>query len=169
MRIAIIGYSCSGKSTLAEHLGKRYGIPVLHLDAVHFLPDWKERSEEKANGIVSRFLATNEQWVIDGNYRNLCYRQRLNAADRIYVLLFPRLACLGRAIRRFRRYRGKSREDVGKGCVEKLDAPFLFWVLWKGRNGKHRRHYGEIISAYRSKAIVIRTQRRLSALKEKEP
>ena len=42
MRIAIIGYSGAGKSTLARALGERYACPVLHLDALHFLPGWSE-------------------------------------------------------------------------------------------------------------------------------
>ena len=36
MKIAILGTSGSGKSTLAKRLGERYGLPVLHMDTVHF-------------------------------------------------------------------------------------------------------------------------------------
>ena len=36
MRIAIIGYIGSGKSTLSRFLGEKYGIPMLHFDTVHF-------------------------------------------------------------------------------------------------------------------------------------
>jgi adenylate kinase family enzyme len=31
-KILIMGASCAGKSTLAENLGKKLNIPVLHLD-----------------------------------------------------------------------------------------------------------------------------------------
>lgn len=48
MKIAILGYSGSGKSTLARRLGEQYGIPVLHLDRVQFLPGWRERDPEEA-------------------------------------------------------------------------------------------------------------------------
>lgn len=47
MRIAVIGYSGSGKSTLAARLGAAYGVPVLHLDSVHWLPGWVERPREE--------------------------------------------------------------------------------------------------------------------------
>ena len=40
MRIAVIGYSGAGKSTLARALGARYGVPVLHMDRVHWAPGW---------------------------------------------------------------------------------------------------------------------------------
>ena len=36
MKIAIIGYSGTGKSTLARKLANFYKLPVLHLDSVHF-------------------------------------------------------------------------------------------------------------------------------------
>ena len=36
MRIAFIGYSGSGESTLCRFLGEKYGIPMLHFDTVHF-------------------------------------------------------------------------------------------------------------------------------------
>ena len=43
MKIAILGTSGSGKSTLAKRLGETYGLPVLHMDTVQFLPGWVER------------------------------------------------------------------------------------------------------------------------------
>ena len=47
MKIAVLGYSGAGKSTLARMLGEYYNIPVLHLDTVQFLPNWKIRDEYK--------------------------------------------------------------------------------------------------------------------------
>lgn len=77
MRIAIIGYSGSGKSTLAAQLGQSYGVPVLHLDSVHWLPGWVERAREEEKALVRAFLDRNESWVIDGNYSALYYEERL--------------------------------------------------------------------------------------------
>lgn len=61
MKIMIIGTSGSGKSTLAQTLGQRYGVPVLHLDAVHFLPGWVERTPEEETALVEQFLDRNRQ------------------------------------------------------------------------------------------------------------
>ena len=52
MKIAILGTSGSGKSTLAKRLGERYGLPVLHMDTVHFLPGWVERPFAEEEAIV---------------------------------------------------------------------------------------------------------------------
>ena len=56
MKIAILGTSGSGKSTLAKRLGERYGLPVLHMDTVHFLPGWVERPFAEEEAIVRQFL-----------------------------------------------------------------------------------------------------------------
>ena len=82
MKIAILGTSGSGKSTLAKRLGETYGLPVLHMDTVHFLPGWVERPFEEEETIIRRFLDENAGgWVIDGNYTKTCYARRLEEAD----------------------------------------------------------------------------------------
>ena len=52
MKIAIIGYSGTGKSTLARKLANFYKLPVLHLDSVHFKENWQECSDEDMNQAV---------------------------------------------------------------------------------------------------------------------
>ena len=49
MKIAVIGYTGSGKSVLAAKLGKILGCPVLHLDKLQFEAGWKERKEAEGN------------------------------------------------------------------------------------------------------------------------
>ncbi len=164
MKIVIRGYSGSGKSTLARKLGEKYGLPVLHLDRVQWLPNWTERDDAEKRQIVKAFLDENESWIIDGNYSSLYQQRRLEEADLILLLLFDRLSCLYRVCKRKRRYRGQTRPDMGEGCQEKLDAAFLRWVLWEGRSRKNRQNYAKIQKQYPEKTIVIRNQRELDAL-----
>ena len=46
-RISIIGGPGTGKSTLANNLGKDLNLPVYHLDGIHHLENCKERDKEE--------------------------------------------------------------------------------------------------------------------------
>lgn len=164
MKIAIIGYSGSGKSTLAQKLGELYGSDILHLDAVQFLPNWKERSTEEQKQITKTFLDTNASWVIDGNYSKLCYERRMEEANWIFLLLFNRFTCLYRVIRRYLKYKNTVRPDMTPGCEEKLDLEFIKWVLRDGRTKRAKKRYRGVIEAYPQKAVVVKNQRQLNAL-----
>lgn len=159
MKIMIIGTSGSGKSTLAQTLGRRYGVPVLHLDAVHFLPGWVERAPEQERAVVERFLDQQDGWVIDGNYTKTCYERRLAEADLILVLWFDRFVCLERVVRRWWANRGRTRSSMAEGCEEKLDAEFIWWVLYRGRRRAFRQRVRGIAQSYPQKTVLLRRQR----------
>lgn len=161
MKIAIIGYSGSGKSTLARKLGEKYGVDVLHLDAVHWLPGWQMRTREQKNAIVGEFMDTHEAWVIDGTYSKQHFERRMSEADRIIFMNFNRFACLYRVVKRYFKYRGRTREDMGEGCNEKIDFDFVLWVLFKGRTRQIRARYKEIIKNHGDKVVVIKNQRQI--------
>ena len=165
MKIAIVGYSASGKSTLAAYLGKLCGVPVLHMDTVRFLPGWVERAKEEQVRIVEDFMNENAEtgWVIDGNYTSILYERRMQEADRILFLNFSRLACLHRARKRYRTYRGRVRESSAEGCEEKLDREFVRWILIDGRTRERRARYAALGAQYPEKFTVIKNQRRLTA------
>lgn len=168
MKIAILGYSGSGKSTLAHELSELYGIPALHLDTVMFLPNWQERPKDEQLAIVQDFMDTHENWVIDGNYSNLLQPRRLEEADKVIFLLFNRFSSLRRVVRRYRRYRGKSRPDMAEGCSEKLDAAFLWWVLWRGRTQTKRAGFARKQKLYADKCVVLKNQRQIDRWLNKE-
>ena len=161
MKIAILGYSGSGKSTLAKRLGELYGLPVLHLDTVEFLPNWEKRELSEKQRIVADFMRDNDGWVIDGNYSKLFREERLEQADMIVMLLFDRFCCLRRVIKRYRTFKGKTRPDIGDGCAEKLDAEFVWWVLHDGRTKSKRAGYNAIREKYPDKVTVLKNQRQL--------
>lgn len=161
MKIAVIGYSGAGKSTLAARLGDMYGLPVLHLDSVHFLPNWEERELSEKRRIVADFMRDNDGWVIDGNYSAQFREERLEQADMIVLMLFDRFSCLWRVIKRYRRFRGKTRPDMGEGCIEKLDFEFVRWVLHDGRTKKKKADYKAICDKYPDKVTVLKNQRQL--------
>ena len=152
MKIAILGYSGSGKSTLAGILAQHYDIPVLYLDNVAFKPGWQNRDKDKRKEIVSNFMK-NENWVIDGNYKSLFRADRLEHSDKIIILSFNRFFCLKSVLKRYFMYKGKTRPDMAKGCDEKIDLEFIWWILYRGRTRKIRKDYKNIYNQYKSKTL----------------
>lgn len=165
MKISIIGYSGSGKSTLAAFLGELYGLPVLHLDTVQFLPGWQDRPREERERMVAAFLDEHEEsgWVIDGTYSSLLPERRFDRSDRIIFLDFSRITCLFRVWRRYRTYRGRVRFSAAEGCPEKLDREFIRWVLRDGRTPERRKKYFEILARCPGETRILKNQRAIQA------
>lgn len=161
MKIAIVGYSGAGKSTTARMIGEKYGIPVLFLDTVYHMPGWQVRPEEDAKAIVAHFLATNDNWVIDGNYKALHQQERLQQADKILFFDIDRFTCFRQAFGRYLKYRGKSRPDMARGCNEKFDLEFARWILKDGRTPQKVQGYKNMCQKYADKVVVIRNQKDL--------
>ena len=98
MKISVIGYSASGKSTLAQDISQTYDLPLLHLDQVNFTENWQERDLDESINIVENFMKQDD-WVIDGNYSKLKKTERLALSDIIVFLNFNRYNSLARAIK----------------------------------------------------------------------
>lgn len=161
MKISVLGYSGSGKSTLARMLGEKYGAEVLHFDAIHWLPGWQMNTKEEKLRLTEEFLNSHDSWIIDGNYSKFFFERRLLESDEIVMLLFGRFSCLIRVIKRYFKYKGKTRPDMGAGCDEKLDREFIKWVLWEGRTKEKRAKFKAIAEKYPEKVTVIKNQRQL--------
>ncbi|MCI8377070.1 MAG: AAA family ATPase [Lachnospiraceae bacterium] len=155
-KITILGYSGSGKSTLAQKLGKKYHCDVLHLDCVHWLSGWQERNTAEENEIVAEFLDTHRNWIIDGNYKSICFERRMEEASQIILLKFPIHICLYRVLKRYLTNRGQSRQSIAEGCNEKIDSEFLWWVMHAGRDKKHKKWYQNLLEKYPQKIEIFK-------------
>lgn len=84
-RICILGPSNSGKSTLADAIARKRGLPAIHLDRLYHLPhtNWQPRPGEAFVALHDQAIA-DERWVIDGNYTK-CMPQRLQQIGRAHV------------------------------------------------------------------------------------
>lgn len=51
-RISIIGGSGTGKTTLANNLGKQLNLPVYHIDGINYLDNWQERDKGERDKII---------------------------------------------------------------------------------------------------------------------
>ena len=165
MKIAVIGYTGSGKSVLAAKLGKIIGCPVLHLDKLQFEAGWKERGEAEGKMLCEQFLEENKDrgLVIDGNYEKFCQKRRMKEADLIIFMDYPRWICLWQALRRYYRYKGHTRKSMADGCVEKMDKEFILWILKNGRSQEKKEGYKQVSEHYPDKFIQVRNRRQLRA------
>lgn len=158
MKIAIIGYSGSGKSTLAKRLSGKYNCKILYLDTVNFESGWKERNREEGKAIVKKFM-NNDSWIIDGNYKELYQERRMEEADKIIFMNFPRFVCFKQAYKRYLNSKNKIRESMAEGCEEKFDSEFAKWILRDGRTKEYQKRYEGICDKYRDKAIICRNNK----------
>jgi adenylate kinase family enzyme len=126
-RIAVIGCPGAGKSTLATLIARATDLPLIHLDAEHWQPGWVE-PEREAWLARAAALADGPHWVIDGMY-NSTLPARLRRPTLVVYLDLPTATCLWGAMKRVRRWRGRSRPDMTEGCPEKLDAEFVAYIL----------------------------------------
>ena len=126
-RIVIVGSGGAGKSTLALQLGGALGLPVFHLDALFWQPSWVVVPRDERLRTLEQ-LVQSDSWIIDGNWSGTGLEPRLAAADTIVVLDLPRRLCLWRAVRRWLRFRGRTRPDLGEDCPERLDWAYVRWI-----------------------------------------
>ena len=158
MKIAIIGYSGSGKSTLAKKLSEIHNCPLLYLDTIQFEANWKIRDIDEGLLMVGEFLK-NDSWIIDGNYREFLQEKRLQDADKIIFMNFPRRICFPQAFKRYLHYKNKTRESMADGCNEKFDLEFIKWLLFEGRKKSIKNHYNEICKCYKDKITIFRNNK----------
>ena len=125
-RILIIGCGGAGKSTLAQQLGKKLNLPVVHLDKLFWKPGWVESSQEEMDEKIRQELE-KPKWIMDGNF-NRTIPERMKYCDTVIYLDFSRTACWLGVLKRILTTYGKVRPDMGEGCPERFDLDFLKWV-----------------------------------------
>jgi adenylate kinase family enzyme len=133
-RVAVIGGSCTGKTTLSGELSRRLGVPHVELDALHHDPGWQEAPAELLQARVDAALAAApEGWVADGNYHGKLGTSVLERADTVVFLDLPHRVALRRVLLRTAR-RVISREDLWNGNRESLRLALsrdsiVWWVI----------------------------------------
>jgi adenylate kinase family enzyme len=96
-RIAVIGCGGAGKTTLANELGSRLGLPVLHIDGFYWRrrPDGGEVASTPEHWQrVHAGMIGGDRWVIDGMKLGVLVGvyDRINIAFVRWILSFHRTA-----------------------------------------------------------------------------
>ena len=105
-KIIVIGCPGSGKTTFAEKLKDKTGLPLFYLDAIWHKPDRTHISREEYDARLAEILAL-DSWIIDGNYSRTI-ESRISACDTVFLFDLPVEVCLDGAISRL----GKERYDM---------------------------------------------------------
>ncbi|MCG3086533.1 topology modulation protein [Sporosarcina cyprini] len=136
-RVMVIGVSAGvGKSTFARRLGEKLGIEVTHLDRLYWKPGWKEAPAAEFSQAQER-VVQRERWIMEGNYTST-FPIREPHADTVIYLELPLYICLYRVLKRRIQFHGKTRDDLTEGCPEKIDWPFLRFILTTYRRRKKK-------------------------------
>lgn len=126
-RVVIIGSPGTGKSTFARKLAAKTGLPLIHIDFYYHDPSKDYYHDKPAWRALITKMATEDQWILDGNYGKTM-SQRMQRADTIFYFDMPRRTALWGVIkRRLNAYR-TVREDMPHGWKEQTGWSFLKYV-----------------------------------------
>jgi adenylate kinase family enzyme len=141
-RIMIVGQPGSGKSTLAQAMGEKTGLPVVHIDHIHWQPGWVERSRDEKTRLC-REVESRDAWIFEGGH-SATWDTRLARADLLIWLDLPVTLRFWRVLRRTVIYHGRSRPDLPDDCPEGFHRETLpFWrFIWRTRNTARARLQG---------------------------
>lgn len=124
-KISIIGGSGSGKSTLANILSESMKIPVIHLDAINYKPNWIQVDKVERDKIISG-KSNEDKWIIDGNY-NKTLKERLIKSDLIIWLDYSSYTQIKGVVKRIAQNYNKERSEI-PGCKERINLKFIKYV-----------------------------------------
>lgn len=133
-RVMIIGQPGSGKSTLARAVGERTGLPVVHVDHIHWMSGWVERpkSEKIALAIAEQ---NRDVWIFEGGL-GATKEHRLERCDTLINLDFPLWLRAWRVFKRTFIHYGKTRPDLPYGCPEQFSYEFWKWIWDTSRKNR---------------------------------
>ena len=124
MKILILGLSCSGKTTLSNFLSSKMNIPCFHLDNYYWKSCWIKNPDFDINQFFNL-----ENWILDGNYFDNQFIERLATCDIIVYLVVPLATRMFRMIRRHLKY--KKNPEKYNPISSKINLKFIFSTIKK--------------------------------------
>ncbi len=149
-RIAVVGGSGSGKSTVARRLAELHEFEYVELDALHWGPNWTPCPGDEFRARVEEAIS-RDSWVVDGNYAGKLGDIVLERSELVVWLDLPLHVTLPRLWRRTRRRMDEQTELWGGNRENWRDALFsrdsLFVYAVRTHLGR-RRHYEQRLARY---------------------
>jgi adenylate kinase family enzyme len=142
-RIAVVGGSGSGKTTVARRLAEVNGLQYVELDALHWGPNWTACPKDEFRARVEAAIS-GDAWVVDGGYYGKLDDLVLERADLVVWLDLPLRVTLPRLWSRTRRRMREKTELWGGNRETCRDILFshdsLFVYTLRTHRGKRRRY-----------------------------
>ena len=177
-RIAVVGCSGSGKTTVARQVADRLGLEHIELDELAHQPGWTMRpAEEFRSDLETRLSGAEQGWVTCGHYGRLAGDMHLKKASTIVWLDLPRRTVMTRVIRRTIR-RVLTREELWNGNKEPWTNLYHWdpernvikwsWVTYKDRRDLYEQCMSDG-SWVHANTIHLRSQRAIDGFLESLP
>lgn len=121
----IIGCPGSGKSTLSKQLARKMNIPLLHLDYIYHIDNFKQISRDELKEMVIAFTSAHDSFIIDGNY-GATLEWRTQFCDTVILLDIDTEICVQNVLDRMKI---EQRDDMAPGFDNSImDDDFLDFV-----------------------------------------
>lgn len=140
--MAVVGTSCSGKTTFARDLSQLLQTRHIELDALHWKEDWEPRAPAEFRRLVEEAVS-HQCWITDGNYgtvREVIWPRATAVAWLNYPFWLVFSRALWRTLRRI-----STREKLYSGNRESFRKAFLsrdsilLWII--SSHWRQRREY----------------------------
>jgi adenylate kinase family enzyme len=143
MRIAVIGTTGAGKTTMAKRIASALDLSCIELDRLNWEPNWRALSETNPDEFIRRVSTAISvgAWVSDGNYalvRDLIWRR----ATHLVWLDYSRPVVMYRVIKRSIA-RVVDQEELWAGNKEdwrgawRASHPIRWaWSTWRQRRSR---------------------------------
>lgn len=164
-RVAVIGATGCGKTTLAREIARRISAPHIELDTLRYRQGWAVVSDEAFRSEVATSIG-RDRWVIDGNYADVQDLTWLRAQILVWIDFSLPLALW----RLLRRTLGRllTGEVLANGNREQLRRVFSSQsiFIWAVRSHSRRRQlYEELLTHPRYAHLQVVRLRSPSAIR----
>lgn len=161
-RIAIVGPTAAGKTTLSRRMSEMTGLPVFHMDSLLWKENWTKANAAAAQKEHDALIA-QDKWIIEG-WIDRDFRNRACRADLIIHLDYsaPRLV-----MNYLSRVRDNTRRhEMAEGCIDRFSPRQLATRMLRWDN---RRVHEALVGADQSKIIRLATPQETSAYLSRPP